>query len=381
MRMVLMGTGPFAVPSFEAIRDAGHEIACVITRPAAAATGKNAPPPSPVRLWAESHSLNLISPDSMNAPSEIEELAAIRSDLLVVCDYGQILSKETLAASRLGGINLHGSLLPRHRGAAPVQWSILAGDPIAGVSVIHMTPALDAGPVISNRSTPIDTNENAGQLEVRLSHIGIEATLEAIRILEALTPGSTETSGILQDPTLATRAPRLKKTDGELDFSYPIEWIYRQIRGLQPWPGVFGNLILADGKSLRIILRQAKPIPLTNEALNHLSSAGLTQGSAIYGTVLAEFLQQAPSVLPNELANEVADKTKQLKLGVLAANGILAIESLQPSGKKEMPSEEFLRGYGRHGSMTFQKPTYSDNNTHHPLLGKMMATKPFSMPQ
>lgn len=384
MRMVLMGTGPFAVPSFEAIRNAGHDIAVVITRPAAAGTGKNAPPPSPVRLWAESHSLNLVSPDSMNAPAEIEWLRQLRCDLLVVCDYGQILSKETLATSRLGGINLHGSLLPRHRGAAPVQWSILAGDPSAGVSIIHMTPALDAGPVICNRSTAIALDENAGQLEVRLSQIGVEATLESIQFLESIDPLASATQGLVQDPALATRAPRLKKSDGELDFQYPVEWIDRQIRGLQPWPGVFGNLLFADGKSLRVIVHRARPIVPGKETIESLRAAGFVEGSLIYGTALVDLVQKTSEIAAmtgSTIESEPMGRFANAKLAVLAANGILTIETLQPSGKKEMTSEEFLRGYGRHASMTFQKPAYLEPNTQHPLLAKMISIKPFSSSQ
>ena len=169
MRLILMGTGPFAVPSFDAIRAQGHEIICVVTRPSVASSGKKDPPVSPVRQWASDHDLSIVDPISINDPATIQWLASLHADLMVVCDYGQILSKAALATTGLGGINLHGSLLPRHRGAAPVQWSILAGDARTGVSIIHMTPTLDGGPILHQSATDIGNTENSEQLEARLN--------------------------------------------------------------------------------------------------------------------------------------------------------------------------------------------------------------------
>ncbi|OYW19101.1 MAG: hypothetical protein B7Z55_09480, partial [Planctomycetales bacterium 12-60-4] len=137
-------------------------------------------PPAPVRDWAKENSLPIFEPQSINDPVAIAELEKYAPELFFVCDYGQILSKACLSVPRLGGINLHGSLLPRHRGAAPVQWALLKGDAEAGVSVIHMTPRLDAGPILSVASTMILPDENAGQLEPRLAEIGIEASLRRI---------------------------------------------------------------------------------------------------------------------------------------------------------------------------------------------------------
>ena len=181
MRIVVMGTGPFAVPSCRRLVEAGHEIALVVVRPPANAKA----PQAPVEAWASEQGLPLYQPTSINLAEAIERLRTVAAELFFVCDYGQILSKECLSITRLGGINLHGSLLPRHRGAAPVQWSILAGDQRAGVSVIHMTPGLDAGPVLSVRATNVLPDENAGELEVRLSQIGAEATIEAVNLLSS----------------------------------------------------------------------------------------------------------------------------------------------------------------------------------------------------
>ncbi len=346
MRIVLMGTGPFAVPSFDRILASGHAIACVIARPPVPAKGKE-PPLSPVIQWANEHGLPLKTPESINASETIAWLQSMEMDLMVVCDFGQILSRDALAVSRLGGINLHGSLLPRHRGAAPVQWSILAGDREAGVSVIHMTPALDAGPVLTQAHTSILPEEDAEQLERRLSQIGVEPTMNAIALLEQ----STQPEGILQDPTLATRAPRLKKADGELHWGYPVRWIDRQLRGLQPWPGVFTQLILPDGKELRIIVRRSRPFFLPESQRQGLLPG---VGTLIHGKSLETLCQPYPEMV-------------HATLGVVARDGVMLIDSLQPAGKKLMTAEEFIRGYAKQSEMHFSVP-----NTPHTMLEKMM---------
>jgi len=178
MRIILMGTGPFAVPTCERLLADGHDIPLVVTRPLVNPNAKKLPP-RPVYDWSQAAGLPTFEPASINTPDAIGELKNLNADLFFVCDYGQILSKECLEASKLGGINLHGSLLPRHRGAAPVQWSLLRGDKVAGVSVMHMTPRLDAGPTLAICETKIREDETAEELEPRLAEIGIDATVES----------------------------------------------------------------------------------------------------------------------------------------------------------------------------------------------------------
>lgn len=341
MRIVLMGNGPFAVPSFEKIASTSHEIVSVVARPSVVASGKS-PLDSPVVVWARDRGLPVQTPTSINDPDTVASLAACRADLLVVCDYGQILKPDALASTRLGGINLHGSLLPRHRGAAPVQWSILAGDPIAGVSVIHMTPALDAGPILTTACTKIESDEDAGMLETRLSRLGIEPTMRAIDMLDQ----DQQSAGQLQDRAFATRAPRLRKSDGELHWNYPIAWIDRQVRGLQPWPGVFTHLELPDGKCLRVIVHRATAIPLDEPAR--------------WGRV-------GDLLMPKDTSSSESMWSDQA-VAVLARDGIMALESVQPSGKRAMTGVEFLRGYARHVGLRFRVP-----DSPHPLLDTMMA--------
>ena len=363
LKLVLMGTGPFAFPSFQQIACSHHTILAVVTKPPVENPSRDkAPPESPILTWARQAELQIVTPASINDPSAIEWLTQLQADLLIVCDYGQILSKEALATASLGGINLHGSLLPRHRGAAPVQWSILAGDPQAGVSVIHMTTKLDAGPVLQQRETPIQPDESADALEARLSQLGVEPTMLAI---ETLARGD-EQAGIEQAPELTTKAPRLKKSDGQLDFRYPIAWIDRQIRGLQPWPGVFGNLILSQdhsaqgnsaqanserAKSIRTVIHRAKPIAIDPAKI---ARWGWTPGQVLWSDSALE-------------ASLVIEHPKQW-VAVVAHDGLLVLEVLQLAGKSAMQAASFVSGYGKQKNLRFETP-----NNPHELLDKMMA--------
>ena len=347
MRLILMGTGPFAVPSFQALLQTGYEIVHVVTRPIAPTLRKKGPPPSPVRLWALENQLPISEPISINSLDTIQWLIAHRADLMVVCDYGQILSRDALSASKLGGINLHGSLLPRHRGAAPVQWSILSGDSVAGVSIIHMTPALDGGPVLHTSSTEIGRDETAAQLEARLSQIGVQSTLESVALLNGKNSlDECLELGQHQDQSLATKAPRLAKEDGELNLHYPVRWIDRLIRGLQPWPGSFAHWEFPDGKTLRVIVPQSTPIECDVATLQ------LTPGELLYGEPLKK-LREINSSL-------------EAPLYAVAIDGLLAFPFVQPAGKKLMSAEEFLRGYSRYPTMKI----ICEPNSHR-LLNKM----------
>ena len=307
LRLVLMGTGPFAVPAFEALREAGHEMACVVTRPQPPIKSRRGPPPSPVRQWAESHQLTIDDPESINTETSIAKLRQLRPALLVVCDYGQILKSDVLEVAELGGINLHGSLLPKYRGAAPVQWAMLCGETVTGVSVIHMTPRLDGGPVVTTRSTPIGDQETAGELEARLSKIGVEATLQAVDLI-AQWDGQT-TLGKLQDPSQVTKAPRLQKADAQIDWSRSAREIDCHVRGMQPWPVAYTNLPMPDGKPpLRLAIKKIKILEDASE-------------SAATGEIVP-----APNLV------------------VATADRLVEIVRVQPAGKREMTGQDFLRG-------------------------------------
>jgi methionyl-tRNA formyltransferase len=309
-----MGTGPFAVPAFEAIRrrcgedSADHEIACVVTKPELPVKSRKGPPPAPVRAWAVSHGLPIFDPPSINDTEAIRQLAERSADLLVVCDYGQILKPEALAIGRLGGINLHGSLLPAYRGAAPVQRALLGGESETGVSIIHMTPTLDAGPILATARTNIRDDETSGELEERLADLGVEITLQSIELLsrwDGVTP-----IGETQDKSRATKAPRLHKREARIDWSKTSREIDLLVRGMQPWPVAFTEIkARANKPPLRLAILKVAVADLPVDDLQ-----------------------------PGQL-------TGDQRLVVATGEGALEIELLKPAGKREMSGEEFIRGY------------------------------------
>ncbi|MDX1926384.1 MAG: methionyl-tRNA formyltransferase [Pirellulaceae bacterium] len=330
MRIIVMGTGPFAVPTCKRLLAEGHEIPLVVVRPLVDPTAKKLPP-TPVRDWARENSLPIFEPQSINDPTAIAELEKYAPELFFVCDYGQILSKACLSVPRLGGINLHGSLLPRHRGAAPVQWALLRGDAEAGVSVIHMTPRLDGGPVLAIASTKIMPDENAGQLEPRLAEIGVDASMQAIQQL-SLWDGKTEI-GIVQSNEGVTKAPRFAKSHGQLDFRLSAEYLVRLIRALQPWPGTFGELRFPDGKQVRLLIRAARAI---EHVIGHAAGT-------VWPCTTKELGLDWPAPWQRVLA-------------VATGAGTLLIARLQPASKREMDAEEFLRGHALLSGVQFLLP-------------------------
>lgn len=320
MRILVMGTGPFAVPTAQRILQLGHDIALVITRPLADPAPKKLPV-RPVHDWALSQGLPIFEPASINNIQSIEYLQSFQADLFFVCDYGQILSSDCLAAATLGGINLHGSLLPRHRGAAPVQWTLLSGDPVAGVTVIHMTPRLDAGPALAVRSLDILPDETAGELELRLAAVGVAATEESLNKLERWDRCST--LGVTQDRSLVTRAPRFSKHHGQLDFRLSADYLVRLLRACHPWPATFADLVWPGGKSLRLLIRAARSV----------DSASSRQS-----------LGEVEVFSSSQLGLDWSEKWRTL-LAVQTARGKFLISRVQPAGKREMDVAEFLRGH------------------------------------
>jgi methionyl-tRNA formyltransferase len=308
-----MGTGPFAVPMFRELLASPHAIVAVVTRPDRAPPGRR-PPPNPMREAATAAGIGILDPERVNDPAVAAALSALRPDLFVVCDYGQILSRDLLGVPPLGGINLHGSLLPRHRGAAPVQWAIRSGDAVSGVSVIHMTPALDAGHVIVARSTPVGPRETAAELEPRLADLGAGVVIDAIERMQAalVATGSVAEIGIPQDAAQATRAPRLAKQDGVVDWTLPAAALERLRRALEPWPRLTTFLTRGDGQRQRLVLDDVEVLPATE------------LGPAPPGTVL---------------------DTSGGRIVVACGGGTaVAITRVVPEGRRAMTAADFLRG-------------------------------------
>ena len=312
MRLVVMGTGPFAVPMLKSLIAGPHQVAAVITRPTPAPKGREKTPLNPMRDAAGEGGLQIFSPDSVNTDEARKLLASLQPDLLVVCDFGQILSPETLAAAPLGGINLHGSLLPKYRGAAPVQWTLLNGDAETGVSVIHMTPRLDGGPVLATRKTSVGPDETMPQLEARLANLGIPAVSEALTMLERW--DRTSPLGIPQDAALASKAPRLKKEHGAIHWNRPAEQIRNQVRALKPWPGTYTFWSRPGHDPLRLVVDRV--------------------------AIASEQTLADPRSTPGQIL-----KSDGRELIVATGHGALSLLWIQPAGKRLMEISDFLHGH------------------------------------
>lgn len=312
LRIVFMGTGPFAVPSFEAmcgaeVRAKGHDVVALVTQPARVGRGNRPAPPSPMRVAAEKLGIRILDPESINTDESRALLRELRPDLLIVADYGQILSNESLDVAPLGGINLHGSLLPKYRGAAPINWAIFKGDAETGVTVIQMSSKVDAGACLLQAKLVIDPDENAVELEHRLAALGAPLVVE---VVDRLAMGKVEP--LVQDPAQATGARRLRKTDGEVDWNRTAQEIKNQVRGLEPWPRTSSSWLRAGAEPLRVILTRVGC---------EIASGGST---AAVGTVVG--------VTKDEFS-------------IATGSGVLVVRELQPAGKRAMPAGEFLRGY------------------------------------
>ena len=314
MRLILFGTGPFAVPTYESLIEQ-HEVIAMVTRPIDDSGKRRKTAENPTRDLGEAKGLEILDPRSCNEEQFVEQLKSMNADLFVVCDYGQILSRDCLAASRLGGINLHGSLLPKYRGAAPIQWCVYNGDTVTGVTVIHMTAKLDGGPCIVKSELDIGADETAEALEPRLSSLGPDAVGKAITMLESW---DGETSlGELQNREEVTKAPRLKKSDGKIDFTRSAKQIFDQVRAFVPWPRSFTNWTPENKSPIRLIVGRTAVVSQTDLANESI-----------------------PQVAPGAVA--LCDSNR---LWIQTGEGLISIVEIQPSGKRQMPIADFLRGH------------------------------------
>lgn len=296
----MLGTGPFAVPTLEALAKSPHEVALVVARPPKGRVAQA----SPVQQTGEQLNLDVWTPESVNLPESQARLTSIQADLLVVCDYGEILRPATLATTRLGGVNLHGSLLPKYRGAAPVQCAILHGEVETGNTVIQMTPGLDAGPCLAQERTPIDPDEDAAMLEARLARLGADLVL---RVVDELAAGTAKP--VEQDASEASKAPRLTKEQGAIDWSRPAVEIKNLVRAVQPWPRAHTFWHRGDAAPMRINVDR---------------------------------VQLADARSENAAAGQVLAATGRLV--VATGDGALELLAVQAAGKRAMSAGEFLRG-------------------------------------
>ncbi len=309
MRIVIMGTGGFAVPTFEQLLGSRHDIVAVVTMPIRASRGAKSLT-TPVRSVASAAGLEIFDPENINDPTLLPIMNAWRADLLFVCDYGKILAPHVLAATKFGGINLHGSLLPKYRGAAPINRALLAGEPTVGVSVIHMTPQLDAGPVVAmSEPVPVLPEDTAVETEEKLARIGADLVMRALPQFETGT-----LAPVPQRDESASKAPKLKKHDGEIDWRRSSREIVWQFQALQPWPKIFTDWHREnESEPMRLILGRVRQ---TDETV--------PSADFVPGTIL-------------EACEE--------RVTIATGGGVLQVLEIQPAGRKMMPASAFLRGY------------------------------------
>jgi methionyl-tRNA formyltransferase len=256
MRLVMMGTGTFAAPTFAELLASPHEVVGLVTqpdKPIGAARGSSRLTKSVMKELAAKHGIDVFQPDSINTAEGVARLKAWRADLLVVAAYGQILKADVLAATRLGGINVHASLLPKYRGAAPIAWAIWNGETTTGVTIIRMTTGLDAGECLAQTEVLIEPTETAGELEARLAPVGAKL---AVEMVNKLTAGPI--IGTPQDKAMVTKAPKLTKELGLIDWTQPATRVVNQIRAMQPWPTAYTWLHRVTGEPVRLQIQRAE---------------------------------------------------------------------------------------------------------------------------
>ena len=300
MRIVFLGSGSFAIPCLEALLDAGHEVPALVTQPDREKGRGQALAPPPTKPVAERRGVPVLQFRRVREPEAQDALRQLAPELQVVVAFGQILPRSVIDIAPRGTVNVHASLLPRLRGAAPIQWAIATGESETGVTTMLIDEGLDTGPTLVARRTPIGRDETAAELEPRLARLGAEALLETVRGLEdgTLRP-------VPQDHARATLAPLLKKEDGRIDWARPATQIACRARGFHPWPGAFA---LHEGRLLKVLRAR--------EAAGH--------GPAEPGTVL--------SVGPDGIGVACGDGTRLLLLEV------------QPESRRAMAATAWAAG-------------------------------------
>lgn len=323
MRIVMMGTGTFAEPTFEALLTAKENVVGLVTQPdreVGRKTGASRQVGKGMSTIAAAAGVPVIQPASINTPEGLAALKEFAPDLVVVAAYGQILKPDVIAAPALGMINVHASLLPKYRGAAPVAYAIWKGETQTGVTIIRITPGLDSGDMLAQEAIDILPAETAGELELRLAPFGAKLCLDVVRRMK-LGP----VTGAKQDPALVTKAPKLTKEMGLIDWSKPAEEIARHVRAMQPFPTAYTFFHRPGKEPMRTIV-------------NRIDGTGVYSGPDIPpGTIFPPIKNLPNWSYPRETLHELA---------VIAGAGtLLNISELQPAGKKRMTAEEFLRGH------------------------------------
>ena len=317
MRVLFMGTPEFSVPTLDAVADR-HEIVAVATRPDKPRGRGQQVTDSPVKEWALRHGIPVQQPPTLRSPEAQEQLASASPEVVVVVAYGLILPPEVLSMPARGCVNVHASLLPRHRGAAPVAWAILSGDRVSGVTTMLMDEGLDTGAILMQKEDPLDPRDTTPQVAARFARLGAELLVET---LDLWGEGALEPTP--QDDAAATLAPRFKKQDGEVDWSRTAVEIDRQVRALQPWPGVH---TFVRGHRLRIWAAA----PSSFEDGERLAG----------GTPSLATPSSASSLAPGTVVGSGSDSL----LVACGGGELLQIDEVQLAGRRRQAVDDFLRG-------------------------------------
>jgi methionyl-tRNA formyltransferase len=297
MRIVFMGSAALAVPSLRALLDAsGDEVVGVVSQPDRPAGRRRLLTPCPLKAFAEERGLLTMTPEKVGDPESVEALRALRPDLFVVVAYGQYIPSKVIALALNEAINVHPSLLPKYRGSAPIQWAILHGDAMTGVSIIYLARKMDAGDILRQEPHPIDPDDTSATLHDKLAALGASLLLKA---LDDIRQGTVQRT--VQDESRAVEIRKLAKEDGRIDWTLPAETIRNRIRAFDPWPGSF--CLLPGGDILKVW------------------KASVEAGEGPSGELLDDALL------------------------VATGRGALRLTEVQPSGKGRMPAASFLNGH------------------------------------
>jgi len=303
MRVVFFGSADFSCPSLESLIQSHHRIEMVITQPDRPKGRGQQLYPSPVKVLALKAGLRVEQPEKASKPEGQELLRQVKPEIGVVVAYGQILSKALLSIPTHGCVNVHGSLLPRHRGASPIQWAIIEGDEKTGITTIQMDERMDTGDILVQKQIPILPEDTAGTMFEKLSRLGADALMETLALYE-----EGKIIRQKQDDTMATYTRLLKKDDGIIDWNQPSDRICRMIRGLNPWPGAFSYL---NGRRIKVL--QARIIEQ----------------------------QQGGDVSPGQIRQANHREGLIVEAG---QNSALVVTQLQPEGKQVMAAWEYVQG-------------------------------------
>ena len=316
MKIVYLGSGEFGIECLNALANSSHGPAFIVTAPPHPAGRGRKDKPTPVACWAKNHSIPFMETEDVNAPGSIETIAAYQPQLIVVIAFGQKVGNQLINLPPKGAINVHASLLPKYRGAAPVNWAIINGETQTGISIITLAEKMDAGDVLAQAKTDIAADETAGQLHDRLAQIAAPLLLKTI---EKITDGTVTYTA--QDHSKATLAPKLKKSDGFLDFSESAGSLARKILGLWPWPGASAIYAPKETqKSLRVTIAKAKVVETSNPAR---MSAG----------------------------------TLDENLNIICGENALKITKIKPEGSRLMDFKDFVNGWRTVPGDIFMKPS------------------------